>query len=174
MPLKVTIEDVQNQFALTGWSSTLIDGALLAQEDEYLIKQFIINQLSCQEPQKRYIASSMIIEFQIQEAKYKLIERILCSETENYNGSMTYALSHLNCKNELVKVFRILTTQSFESKMHAYAILSEQEFEFTEGDLNQIQQLWQYFSSDPEKHNVIDAYTVEMVRNVYEGFIAYM
>ena len=70
----------------------------------------------------------MIIEFKIENAKSKLIERILNPETMNYNGSMTYALGHLKCEDELVNVFRILATQSYESKIHAYQNQTKNQF----------------------------------------------
>jgi len=173
MPEILTLAVIKNEFTPQGWSVESIENTKLDLKENEVIQKYIVQQLSSSKAIIRDIASFMIIEFRIQRAKQKLIERILSPDTENYNGTMTYALSHLSCKNELVKVFRILTTQSFESKMNAYAILSEQEFEFTEDDLDQMKALWETFISRPEQYFAIDEGTVEMVRDVYEGFVFY-
>ena len=111
----------------------------------------------------------MILTFKIEKAKQKLIERILNKETINSNGTMTYALYHLNCKSNLVDVFKILATQSYESKMHAYAILSEQEFEFSRDDLSEINAIW-----NTTKSQELEKETFEMIEDAYSGFIAYI
>ena len=116
----------------------------------------------------------MILTFKIEQAKQKLIERILNIETYNCNGTMTYALYHLNCKSSLVDVFKILATQSYESKMHANSLLSEQEFEFSEEDLNQISFIWKKVKSTQAKNQELEKETFEMIEDVYKGFISYI
>ena len=111
----------------------------------------------------------MILTFKIEKAKEKLIERILNKETFNSNGTMTYALYHLNCKSNLVDVFKILATQSYESKLHAYDLLSEQEFEFNEKDLSEISSIW-----NEVKSQELEKETFEMIQDAYNGFISYL
>jgi len=116
----------------------------------------------------------MILTFKIERAKEKLIKRILDKETFNSNGTMTYALSHLNCQNYLVNVFEILATQSYESKIHAYSIMSEQTFEFTEDDLNKMKNIWNQFEESTKRIKDLDEETIEMVKDGYEGYVSYL
>jgi len=102
-----------------------------------------------------------------------LIKRILDSDTMNSNGTMTYALGELDCKHDLVSIFRILTTQSYESKCHAYDILSEHEFEFTPDDLNMMTRIWNGIKLEPKETQNFDTESLKMMKDVYDGFLEY-
>jgi HEAT repeat protein len=130
------------------WDNGMVGSKSLESVTSQKSIELIIDKLSSNEPSIRYIASNMIIEFKIEKAKQKLIKRIKAKETLNSNGSMTYALSQLDCRNNLKDIFKILATQSYESKMHAYNILSEQEFNFTKNDIFEMKQILKYIEEN--------------------------
>jgi hypothetical protein len=136
--------------------------------------ELIISKLNSKETSIRYIASHMIIKFKIEQAKQNLIHRIKDKETLNCNGTMSYALSHLNCQNNLIDIFEILATQSYESKCHAYNILSEQEFEFTKNDIHKMKQILKTVEQDKTKNQILDDETFEMIKDGFEGFEEYL
>ena len=171
MKTEVIYKDIEDFFNHPNdWNNDLVEDKKLSLSDKAKSIEYIITKLNSNDTAVRYIASHMILTFKIEEAKQKLIERILNKDTYNSNGTMTYALYHLNCKSNLVDVFKILATQSYESKMHAYSILSEQEFEFSEEDLNQISLIWKKVKSNQE----LEKETFDMIEDAYKGFISYM
>jgi len=152
MKNELTYNEIESLFNHhSDWDNDLILSKNLSSVDKIESTELIISKLNSDDTSIRYIASHMILIFKLESAKQKLIERILNIDTFNSNGTMTYALQHLDCKSNLVDVFKILTTQSYESKMHAYAILSEQEFEFSEEDLNQLTTIWNQVKSEQTK-----------------------
>ena len=155
------------------WENEFVDSKTLDKSELDKSIELIIHKLDSKDASIRYIASHMILTFQIERAKEKLIARILDKDTFNSNGTMTYALSHLNCQNYLVNIFRILATQSYESKMHAYSIMSEQTFKFTEEDLNKMTKIWNQFEESTKRNKDLDEETIEMVKDGYEGYISY-
>ena len=170
----ISFANIKDQFLMKDWSMTLIEDRHLKINQSEKITEFIIKKLNSDDVSIRYIASSMIIQFQIELAKDKLIERILDPDTLNSNGTMSYALSHLNCESKLVELFKILATQSFESKNHAYNMLSDQIFKFTREDLTEIEQIWLKTKMQPKENQIFDDETLNMVQDVYESFSAYL
>jgi HEAT repeat protein len=156
------------------WDNKMIASKSLESNTGQKSIELIIDKLNSNEPSIRYIASQMIIEFKIEKAKQKLIERIKAKETLNSNGSMTYALSQLDCQNNLVDIFEILATQSYESKMHAYNILSEQEFNFTKNDIFEMKQIMKYVEESKKENQIFDNETFEMIKDGFEGFNEYL
>jgi|GEM_PF-4005800 len=153
------------------WENELVDYKILNTVDLAKTKDLIINRLNSDDAQIRYIASHLILTFTLEEAKDKLIERILDENTYNQNGTMTYALWHLYCSENVVDIYKILATQSYESKCHAYNILSEQEFTFTEVDLNELSEIWNKVKLNQNSNIKLESETFEMIRDAYEGFI---
>lgn len=169
MKKKLTYNEIENFFNHhKDWVNDIVEASQLNSADKNRSIDLIINKLDSNDSSIRYIASHLILTFKIEKAKHKLIERILAKQTFNNNGTMTYALYHLNCKSNLVDVFRIPATQSYESKMHAYAILSEQEFEFSNDDLSEIKSIW-----NNTKSQELEKETLEMIEDAYNGFMAY-
>ena len=79
-----------------------------------------------------------------------LIAAIRKPANHNYTGTMVYALETLECGNYLKEIFEILFYESYESKVSAFNILDEQEFEFTRGDLYAIKSMWEGCKKAPE------------------------
>ena len=156
------------------WDNKIVDSKILASTDRTKTLDLIIEMLNSDDGQIRYIASHLILNFKLEEAKDKLIERILDKNIFNHNGTMTYALEHLDCSNNLAEVFNILATQSYESKLHAYNILSEQEFEFTIEDPNELTNIWSELVLHQNGKNKLESETYEMIKDAYEGFIKYL
>ena len=175
MKNELTYEEIDKLFKNDlEWRNEFVDSKELDKSDIDKSVELIIRKLDSKDTSIRYIASHMILTFKIEEAKEKLIKRILDKETFNSNGTMTYALSHLNCQNYLVNVFKILATQSYESKIHAHSIMSEQIFEFTEDDLNKMKIIWNQFEKSIKRNKELDEETIEMVKDGYEGYISYL
>ena len=175
MKNELTYEEIDKLFKNDlEWKNEFIDSKTLEKLDKDKSIELIIHKLDSKETSIRYIASHMILTFKIEKSKEKLIKRILDKDTFNSNGTMTYALSHLNCQNYLVNVFEILATQSYESKMHAYNIMSEQTFEFTEDDLNKMKNIWNQFEESTKRNKDLDEETIELVKDGYEGYVSYL
>lgn len=174
MKRKLTYEQIVSQFNISDWNSQLISNCKLDPKDKEESVKYIIDKLNSRESGIRYIASLMIIQFKINEAAEMLIKRILDTDTLGSNGTMAYALKELDCKNNLVHIFRILATQSFESKCHAYNILSEQEFEFTKDDICEMKQIFEHAFQNKKTNQIFDDETLQMIANVYEGFKQYL
>jgi hypothetical protein len=152
------------------WENDHIENKTLKAEDLTRIVNLVTDKLNSADGRVRYIASHLILTFKFNSAKDKLIQRILDSRTKNENGTMTYALGHLNCENNLVDVFKILATQSYESKCHAYNILCEQEFEFTKNDLLEMKAILKQVELYKEENQIYDMETLEMIKDTFEGF----
>jgi len=104
-----------------------------------------------------------------------LLKAIFKKENHDYNGTLVYALEALDCSQKLKEVFRILFFESYESKLHAYNILTEQEFEFTKSDLKEIQNMWNEYKNNPDQHQLYDDQeTKEMIQDAVEGYMWYL
>ena len=104
-----------------------------------------------------------------------LLTAIFKKENHNYNGTMVFALESLNCSKKLKEIFRILFYETYESKLSANAILSDQIFEFTEHDLRDIQRMWEDCKLHPDKcPGIDDDETRKMMQDSVDGFLCYL
>ena len=169
----LTYQEVKAQFSNPNWNCDFIENRQIDLNEKTAIIEIIIDKLDSKDIGDRYIASHMIIEFKLFEAKSKLIERILDPDTRNSNGTMTYALEHLNCANNLVDIFKILATQTYESQWHAYNVLNEQIFEFTSEDLDHLEHIWEEVQTRQIEGQIYEKAVMEMIKDAYIGFINY-
>ena len=174
MKRQLSYEQIKNQFSLKDWNIDQIATCSLNPLDNDKSVKYIIDKLNSSETSTRYIASMLIIQFEINDAVEMLIKRTLDEDTLNSNGTMTFALEDLDCRNNLVQVFKILATQSYESKCHAYNILSEQEFEFSKQDISEMKQILEDVIKNKTANQIFDNETLEMVLDGYEGFKQYL
>jgi len=174
MKLELTYDKIRAQFNYSDWNSDLISNSYLETNDKEKSKKYIIAQLESKNSSIRHIASMMIIRFEIHEAAQMLIKRILDKDTLNSNGTMAFALEDLNCENYLLQIFKILATQSYESKCHAYNILSEQEFIFTKNDIVRMKEILDYVDQNREENQIFEDETFEMIKDGFEGFNTYL
>jgi hypothetical protein len=120
-------------------------------------------------------AALVLAEIKDNSAVEPLLNAIFKKENHDYNGTLVYALEALDCSQKLKEVFKILFFESYESKLHAYNILSEQEFEFTKNDLIEIQNMWSEYKNNPDKHQPYDdEETKEMIQDMVDGFMWYL
>lgn len=139
------------------------------------IVKFLIELLESNDAKIRNAAALSLRETKDNRAIQPLLKSIFKPENRNYNGTMVYALQTLDCKNQLVELFKILFYESYESKMGAYTILDEQVFEFSREDLIEIERMWKECNDKPEKVNGFDdEETILMMKGAYEGFIEYL
>jgi hypothetical protein len=52
--------------------------------------------------------------------------------------------------------------------------MSEQTFEFTKENLLNMTKIWNNVNLEPEKHQVFESETLEMINDAYNGFIDYI
>ena len=133
---------------------------------------FLLNLLSSNEMRIRNAAALAIRNLQDSKAIEPLLVSIFNPENKDYNGTMVYALQTLDCKNNLVDIFKILFYESYESKIVAYAILEEQTFEFSREELLKIKAMWGEIENN--SNELYDKETMLMMKDAYEGFISYL
>lgn len=117
--------------------------------EEYVF-DFLISLISNTDPKIRNNAALAIEELKIEKALEPLLESIFKEENKNYNGTLVFALSSLDCSQNLKDIFRILFSYAYEAKMSAISILDEQSFEFTKQDLLEIKAMWENCKLNPE------------------------
>ncbi|MBP7283744.1 MAG: HEAT repeat domain-containing protein [Leptospiraceae bacterium] len=132
----------------------------------------LISLLSSKNPLTRNEAALALKDRQENSALEPLLAAIFKKENHGYNGTMVYALESLDCSKKLKEIFQILFYETFESKMSAYSILTNQEFEFTKQDLLEIQQIWDDCKLHPEKcPNYDEEETRAMMEDMVTSFI---
>ena len=136
-------------------------------------RNFLISSLGSSEPQIRNRAAVGIRESKDQRALTPLLRAILAPQNKNYNGTLVFALEALDCTVHFQQVFDILFYQSYEAKMSAAAILSEQSFIVNTGSIQSVKQKWEAILLDPSQcpafedsrdyiQDIVDSY-VQMV-----------
>jgi hypothetical protein len=106
-------------------------------------------------------------------AFHSLLDYALKPGTINYNGSVVYALEAFDCSSQLVQIFNILFYHGDVAKAHAQAILSEQEFEFNERDLQDIRQAWEKCKANPGLCPGFDRWA-ESIQASVDSFLIYL
>jgi len=72
-------------------------------------------------------------------------------------------------------IFQIRFYETYESKISAYEILSDQIFDFTKDDLLEIQNMWEDCKQHPDKCPCNDDLeTREMMQDAVDGFMSYL
>jgi HEAT repeat protein len=139
------------------------------------IVDFLIKLIDQENPNIRNRAAIVLEEIKDNSAVEPLLNAIFKKENYNNTGTLVFALEALDCSQKLKEVFKILFFESYESKLHAYNILSEQEFEFTVNDLIEVQNMWNEYNNNPEKYQLYDdEETKEMMQDAIESFMWYL
>lgn len=139
------------------------------------VVDFLISLIALDDSGIRNRAALALNEIKDNRALDPLLKAIFNKDNHNFNGTMVYALESLDCSKKLKEIFKILFYESFEAKISAYSILSDQIFDFSKEDLFEIQQMW-----EDCKHNQFncpgydDIKTRSMIQNAVDGFIAYL
>jgi hypothetical protein len=99
----------------------------------------------------RNLASIALHDIADNRALEPLLKAINKPENRRYNGTMVYALQNLDCSEKLVDLFDLLFYHDYEVKMGVVPILTEQPFNFTDNDLEIINQKWVDLQKNPQK-----------------------
>jgi hypothetical protein len=149
--LNPEIEQLKKDILSDNWDLILLASNRLSKIGGEKVVTFLISLLSSENPLTRNGVALALKNIQDNRALEPLLAAIFKKENHAYNGTMVYALESLDCSKKLKEIFQILFYETFESKMSAYSILSNQEFKFTEQDLFEIQQMWDDCKLYPEK-----------------------
>lgn len=164
-------EDILSQ----NWDEILLASDELAEIGGEEVVTFLVSLLSSENPLTRNGAALALRKIGDSSALDPLLTAIFKKENHGYNGTMVYALESLDCSKKLKEIFKILFYETFESKMSAYSILCEQEFEFTEDDLLAIQQMWDDCKLHPEKCPCYDEKeTRAMMQGLVDNYMGYL
>lgn len=139
------------------------------------IVQFLISLLESENVGLRNTAALSLRRIKNNRAIEPLLKSIFNPKNRDYNGTMVYALQTLDCKNNLVELFKILFYESYESKIGAYHILEEQIFEFSRNDLFEIQKMWEDWNDTTK--SITDSEDEEerlIIQDTYDGFMEYL
>lgn len=136
---------------------------------------FLLTQLNSDQSQIRNVAALRLADLKADIAVNELLKAIFKTENFNRNGTLVYALQALDCRLKLKEIFEILFFQGYEAKIEAYAILSEQVFEFTTKDLLAVERMWCDCVEHPYKCPDFDNSEVrEMIKNSVDGYLSYL
>ena len=136
---------------------------------------FLLPLLKSKDPILRNCAALALKDMKDDRAVEPLLEAIFMSENHKYNGTMVFALEGLDCSQKLKEMFKILFYESYEAKISAYAVLSEQEFEFSEEDLHEVYQMWEEIKQHPDKCPNYEYEEVpEMIQDAVDGYMSYL
>ncbi|MFD2245406.1 HEAT repeat domain-containing protein [Pontibacter ruber] len=136
---------------------------------------FLLSLLKSKDPILRNCAALALKDMKDNRAVEPLLESIFKRENHKYNGTMVFALEGLDCSQNLKEIFKILFYESYEAKISAYEILSEQEFEFSEEDLHEINQMWADIKLHPKKCPNYEYEEVpNMIQNAVDGYMSYL
>ena len=170
------INALKEKFISSDWI-TLKNSAeklILLKGEEY-VSNYLIYLLNSNEPEIRNNSALVIEELKIQKALEPLLESIFKEENKDFNGTLVFALSSLNCSKKLKEIFKILFYYAYEAKMSAISVLEEQTFEFTKKDLFEINTMWENCILNPETCIEYNNPKVrEEMQNCVDGFRNYL
>ncbi|MCP2045813.1 HEAT repeat domain-containing protein [Pontibacter sp. HSC-36F09] len=136
---------------------------------------FLIQLLNSKDPILRNCAALGLKDIKDNKAVEPLLDAIFKKENHNYNGTLVFALEDLDCSQKLKEIFKILFYESYEAKISAYAILSEQVFEFSEEDLLKVKEMWEEIKQHPEKCPNYEYEEVpELIQDAVDGYMGYL
>ena len=172
--IKIEIENLKKDVFSDDWELVKSSVNRLGQIGGNYVVDFLISLISLENSSIRNRAALALYEIKDQRALEPLLNAIFKKENHNYNGTMVFALESLDCSKKLKEIFKILFYQTYESKISAYSIISDQIFEFTREDLIEIKQMWDDCKLHPEKCPYFeDKETREMMQDAVDGYMGY-
>ncbi len=136
---------------------------------------FLISLIASDNSGIRNRAALALADMKDNRALEPLLTAIFKKENHNHNGTMAFALESLDCSQKLTEIFKILFFETYESKISAFAILSDQIFDFSEEDLYEVNQMWEACKLNPEKcPGYDDMETRVMMQKAVDGFMSYL
>lgn len=173
--LKIEFEQLKKDVFSDDWELVKSSADRLGQIGGDEVVDFLISLISLDNSGIRNRAALALEDIKDNRALEPLLTAILKKENHNYNGTMVFALESLDCSQKLKEIFRILFYETYESKISAYAILSDQMFDFTKEDLLEIQNMWEDCKQHPGKCPCYDDLEIrEMMQDAFDGFMSYL
>ena len=172
---KIEIEILKQNIFSDNWELVKSSAYRLGEIGGDEVVNFLIYLISLDNSSIRNRAALALENIKDNRALEPLLTAIFKKENFNYNGTMVFALESLDCSKKLIEIFRILFYESYEAKISAYSILSDQVFDFTIEDLLEIRQMWEDCKLNPEKCPFFDeGDTRLMIQNAVDGFMCYL
>ncbi|MRX47128.1 HEAT repeat domain-containing protein [Pedobacter puniceum] len=173
--LKLEFEQLKKDVFSDDWELVKSSADRLGQIGGDEVVDFLISLIALDNSGIRNRAALALEDIKDNRALEPLLTAIFKKENHNYNGTMVFALESLDCSQKLKEIFRILFYETYESKISAYAILSDQIFDFTKEDLLEIQNMWDDCKQHPDKCPCYDDIeTREMMQDAVDGFMSYL
>jgi len=173
--LKLEVEQLKKGVFSDDWELVKSSADRLGQIGGDVVVDFLITLIALDNSGIRNRAALALEDIKDNRALEPLLTAIFKKENHNYNGTMVFALESLDCSQKLKEIFRILFYETYESKISAYAILSDQIFDFTKEDLLEIQNMWDDCKQHPDKCPCYDDIeTREMMQDAVNGFMSYL
>lgn len=173
--LKIEFEQLKKDVFSDDWQLVKSSADRLGQIGGDEVVDFLISLIAVDNSGIRNRAALALEEIKDNRALEPLLTAIFKKENHNYNGTMVFALESLDCSQKLKEIFRILFYETYESKISAYAILSDQIFDFAKEDLLEIQNMWDDCKQHPDKCPCYDDLeTREMMQDAVDGFMSYL
>jgi HEAT repeat protein len=173
--LKIEIERLKKDVFSDDWELVKSSANRLGEIGGDDVVDFLISLIALDDSSIRNRAALALEQIKDNRALEPLLTAIFKKENHNYNGTMVFALESLDCSKKLKEIFRILFYETYESKLSANAILSDQIFEFTEQDLLDIQRMWEDCKLHPDTcPDFDDDETREMMQDAVDGFLSYL
>jgi len=173
--LKIEFEQLKKDVFSDDWELVKSSADRLGQIGGNEVVDFLISLIALDNSGIRNRAALALEDIKDNRALEPLLTAIFKKENHNYNGTMVFALESLDCSQKLKEIFRILFYETYESKISAYAILSDQIFDFTKDDLHKIQKMWDDCKLHPDKcPGFDDTETREMMQDAVDGFLSYL
>jgi HEAT repeat protein len=173
--LKIEFEQLKKDVFSDDWELVKSSADRLGQIGGGEVVDFLITLIASDNSSIRNRAALALEDIKDNRALEPLLTAIFKKENHNYNGTMVFALESLDCSQKLKEIFRILFYETYESKISAYAILSDQIFDFTKEDLLEIKNMWEDCKQHPDKcPGYDDLETREMMQDAVDGFMSYL
>jgi hypothetical protein len=171
--LKSEIEQLKKNIFSEDWELVKSSADQLGKIGGDEVVEFLISLLSLDDSGIRNRAALALEDIKDNRAVEPLLNAIFKKENLNYNGTLVFALESLDCSEKLVPIFKILFYHSYEAKMGADTILSEQVFDFCESDLIEIKKMWEHCLLNPETCPDFEG-SKEMIQQNVDGFMIYL
>lgn len=140
--LQKEIEELKKNVFSDDWELVKSSAERLGKIGGDNVLDFLISLLALDNSGIRNRAALALKELKDNRAVDPLLNSIFKKENLNYNGTMVFALESLDCSKNFKDIFKILFYQGYVAKWSAWNILNEQEFDFDDQDLQDIQNMW--------------------------------
>lgn len=177
------IEQLKTDVVSDDWDKAKESAKRLFAIDGLDTHDFLMGILDQPNVGARNAVALAIMDNRFQDALDPLLKSITKKENTNTRGTMVYALQSLDCSLKLRELFSVLftATKNFEVQSGILTVLEEQQFEFTEDDLLEIQQTWDKLKETWDESNGVEPtsrneYDIDraIIQNFVDGYVSYL